>query len=73
MSANEFTGDLTRENVAALFADHQVGLYRGVRDIAVAEHYAEVPWVSLTCARSYSVQPPRCFSVLATRTSAFET
>ena len=26
---NEFTGNLTRENVAVLFVDHQVGLYRG--------------------------------------------
>jgi hypothetical protein len=29
MSANEFTGNLTRESVDALFVDYQVDLYRG--------------------------------------------
>jgi hypothetical protein len=52
MSANEFTENLTRDSVAALFVDHQVVLHRGVRDIAVAEPYSEVPWVPLTCAIS---------------------
>ena len=28
---------LTRENAAVVFVDHQIGLYNGVRDIAVAE------------------------------------
>ena len=37
MSANKFTESLTRENAAVVFVDHQVGLYSGVRDIAVAE------------------------------------
>ena len=37
MSANRFTESLTRENAAVVFVDHQVGLYSGVRDIAVAE------------------------------------
>ena len=37
MSANKFTEGLTRENAAVVFVDHQVGLYSGVRDIAVAE------------------------------------
>src|SRR5713226_5342626 len=37
MSANKFTERLTRENAAVVFVDHQVGLYSGVRDIALAE------------------------------------
>src|SRR6266478_8909167 len=37
MSANKFTESLTRENAAVVFVDHQVGLYSGVRDIALAE------------------------------------
>ena len=37
MSANKFTENLTRENAAVVFVDHQVGLYSGVRDIAVGE------------------------------------
>src|SRR5713101_4365569 len=37
MSANKFTESLTRENAAVVFVDHQVGLYSGVRDIAVGE------------------------------------
>jgi nicotinamidase-related amidase len=37
MSANRFTESLTRENAAVVFVDHQVGLYSGVRDIALAE------------------------------------
>src|ERR1700731_5166764 len=37
MSANKFTESLTRENAAVVFVDHQVGLYSGVRDIAIAE------------------------------------
>ena len=73
MSANKFTESLTCENAAAVFVNHQVGLYSGVRDIAVAEPCSETPWVPLTCAISYSVQLPRCFSALATGTLAFET
>ena len=37
MSANKFTESLTRENAAVVFVDHQVGLYSGVRDIALHE------------------------------------
>ena len=37
MSANKFTEILTRESAAVVFVDQQVGLYSGVRDIAVAE------------------------------------
>src|SRR5260370_3507633 len=37
MSANKFTESLTRENAAVVFVDHQVGLYSGVRDVALAE------------------------------------
>ena len=37
MSTNKFIESLTRENAAVVFVDHQVGLYSGVRDIAVAE------------------------------------
>jgi len=37
MSANKFTESLTRENATVVFVDHQVGLYSGVRDIAVGE------------------------------------
>ena len=37
MSANKFTESLTRENAAVVFVDHEVGLYSGVRDIALAE------------------------------------
>src|SRR6266404_1639704 len=37
MSANKFTESLTPENTAVVFVDHQVGLYSGVRDIALAE------------------------------------
>jgi nicotinamidase-related amidase len=37
MSANKFTESLTRENAVVVLVDHQVGLYSGVRDIAVAE------------------------------------
>jgi hypothetical protein len=34
---SKFTESLTRENAAVVFVDHQVGLYSGVRDIALAE------------------------------------
>ncbi|MER7004442.1 isochorismatase family protein [Dactylosporangium sp. NPDC000555] len=37
MSANQFTERLTRGNAAVVIVDHQVGLYSGVRDIAVGE------------------------------------
>src|SRR5260370_30332494 len=37
MSATKFTESLTRENAAVVFVDHQVGLYSGVRDIALPE------------------------------------
>lgn len=37
MPASKFTESLTRENAAVVFVDHQVGLYSGVRDIALAE------------------------------------
>ncbi len=37
MSLNKFTESLKRENAAVVFVDHQVGLYSGVRDIAVGE------------------------------------
>ncbi|MEU6269902.1 isochorismatase family protein [Saccharopolyspora shandongensis] len=37
MSANKFTERLTRDNAAVVLADHQVGLYSGVRDIPVGE------------------------------------
>jgi nicotinamidase-related amidase len=37
MSTNKFTESLTRENAALVLVDHQVGLYSGVRDIAVGE------------------------------------
>jgi nicotinamidase-related amidase len=37
MSASKLSESLTRENAAVVFVDHQVGLYSGVRDIAIAE------------------------------------
>ncbi|WP_232667728.1 isochorismatase family protein [Pseudonocardia sp. TRM90224] len=37
MSTTKFSERLTRDNAALLLVDHQVGLYTGVRDIALAE------------------------------------
>ena len=51
MSANKFTGRLTRDNAAVVIIDHQVGLYSGVRDIPVGELKHNV--VALA-------RPPRC-------------
>ncbi len=41
MSANKFTEILTRESAAVVFVDQQVGLYSGVRDIALCSGLGE--------------------------------
>ena len=63
MSDTKFTERLTRDNAALLLVDHQVGLYSGVRDIAVAELKHNV--VALTKAAQVLGLP-----IVATTTAA---
>jgi nicotinamidase-related amidase len=63
VSDTRFTERLTRDNAALLLVDHQVGLYTGVRDIALAELKHNV--VALTRAAQVLNLP-----IVATTTAA---